>query len=45
MNEKLDNGDANARKPYIRSIVDAVEGDDRATGIIGSRNARQAVIA
>lgn len=45
MNEKLDSGDTNARKSYIRSIVDAVESDDRATGIIGSRDARQAVIA
>ena len=25
MNEKLDSGDTNARKSYIRSIVDAVE--------------------
>jgi hypothetical protein len=45
MNEKLDSGDAIARKPYIRSIVAAIEAAGRATGIIGSRDARQAVIA
>ena len=28
MNEKLDTGDTNARKSYIRSIVDAIEVDD-----------------
>ena len=39
--QKLDSGDTNARKSYIRSIVDATEADDRATGIIGSRDARQ----
>jgi len=43
--QKLDSGDTNARKSYFRSIVDATEADDRATGIIGSRDARQAVIA
>src|SRR5665811_1300590 len=30
MTEKLDNGDTNARKGYIRSIVDAIEVDDKA---------------
>ena len=45
MNEKLDTGDTSARKTYIRSIVDAIEVDDRAIRIIGSRDVLQAVIA
>lgn len=45
MSEKLDNGDTNARKGYIRSIIDAVEVDDQAVRIIGSRDILQAVIA
>ena len=45
MNEKLDTGDTNARKAYIRSIVDAIEVDDQAIRIIGSRDVLQAVIA
>ncbi|WP_371422029.1 recombinase family protein [Tardiphaga sp.] len=45
MTEKLDNGDTNARKGYIRSIIDAVEVDDQAVRIIGSRDILQAVIA
>ena len=45
MNEKLDSGDTNARKSYIRSIVDAIEVDDQAIRIIGSKNVLQAVIA
>jgi len=45
MNEKLDTGDTNARKAYIRSIVDAIEVDDQAIRIIGSKDVLQAVIA
>jgi hypothetical protein len=45
MTDKLDNGDTNARKGYIRSIIDAVEVDDEAVRIIGSKDVLQAVIA
>ena len=45
MTEKLDNGDTNARKVYIRSIVDAIEVDDKAIRIIGNKDVLQAVIA
>jgi site-specific DNA recombinase len=45
MTEKLDNGDTNARKGYIRSIVDAVEVDDKAIRIIGNKDVLRAVIA
>jgi site-specific DNA recombinase len=45
MIEKLDNGDINARRSYIRSIIDAIEVDDNAIRIIGSKDVLQAVIA
>jgi len=45
MTEKLENGDTNARKGYIRSIVDAIEVDDEAVRIVGSKDVLQAVIA
>ena len=45
MTEKLDTGDTNARKSYIRSIVDAIEVDDKAIRIIGSKDVLQGVIA
>ena len=45
MNEKLDTADTNARKGYIRSIIDAIEVDDNAIRIIGSKDVLQAVIA
>jgi len=45
MTEKLDNGDTNARKGYIRSIVDTIEVDDKAIRIIGNKDVLQAVIA
>lgn len=45
MNEKLDAGDTNTRKAYIRSIVDAVEVDDRAIRIVGSKDILQAAVA
>ncbi|MBC9880077.1 recombinase family protein [Bradyrhizobium sp. INPA01-394B] len=45
MNAKLDAGDTNARKGYINSIIDAVEVDDQAIRIIGSKDILQAAIA
>jgi chromosome segregation ATPase len=45
MTEKLDTGDTNARKTYIRSIVETIEVDDTAIRIIGSKDVLQAVIA
>ena len=45
MNEKLDTADTNARKGYIHSIIDAIEVDDNAIRIIGSKDMLQAVIA
>jgi site-specific DNA recombinase len=36
MTDKLDNGDVNSRKAYIRSIVSAAEVDDHAIRIVGS---------
>ena len=45
MNEKLDNGDTNARRNYIRSIIDTIEVDDDSIRIIGSKDVLQAVIA
>ncbi len=43
MTEKLDNGDTNARKGYIRSIGDAIEVDDKAIRIIGNKDVLRAV--
>jgi hypothetical protein len=45
MNNKLDTGDTNTRKGYIRSIIDAVEVDDGAIRIFGSKDILQAAIA
>jgi site-specific DNA recombinase len=45
MTQKLDDGDTNARKGYIRSIVDAMEVDDKAIRIIGNKDVLRAVIA
>ncbi len=45
ISEKLDNGDSNARKGFIRSIVDAIEVDDKQIRFIGSKNVLQAAIA
>ncbi|MCK1478235.1 hypothetical protein IVB27_26385 [Bradyrhizobium sp. 197] len=45
MNAKLDAGDTNTCKGYIRSIIDAVEIDDQAIRIIGSKDILQAAIA
>ena len=38
MSRKLHYGDTNTRKGYIRSIIDAVEVDDHAIRIIGSKD-------
>ena len=45
MTEKLDTGDTQARKAYIRSVVNAVEVGDRAIRIVGSKDVLQAAIA
>jgi len=45
VNEKLDTGDVNVRRSYIRSIVDGIEVDDDAIRIVGRRDVLQAVIA
>jgi site-specific DNA recombinase len=45
MNDKLDTGDTNTRKAYIRSIIDAVEVDDQAIRIVGTKDILQAAIA
>jgi site-specific DNA recombinase len=45
MTEKLDTGDTSAGKTHIHSIVDAIEVDDQAIRIIGSKDLLQAVIA
>ena len=45
MNAKLDAGDTNTRKGYINSIIDAVEVDDQAIRIIGSKDILQAAVA
>ncbi|QOZ36459.1 hypothetical protein XH92_36720 [Bradyrhizobium sp. CCBAU 53421] len=45
MNAKPDAGDTNTRKRYIRSIVDAVEVNDQAIRIIGSKDILQVAIA
>lgn len=45
MNAKLDASDTNTRKAYINSIIDAVEVDDQAIRIIGSKDILQAAIA
>lgn len=45
MTEKLDHGDVNSKKAYIRAVVSAIEVDDTAIRIIGSKDMLQAVIA
>lgn len=45
MNTKLVKGDTNTRKSYIRLIIDAVEVDDHAIRIVGSKDILQAAIA
>ena len=43
MTDKLDNDDTNARKSYIRAIVDAIAVDDKAIRIIGNKDVLPAV--
>jgi site-specific DNA recombinase len=45
MTEKFDNGHTNVRKFCIRSVVDAIEVDDKSIRIICSKDVLQAVIA
>jgi site-specific DNA recombinase len=45
VNEKLNTGDVNVRRSYIRAIVDGIEVDDDAIRIVGRRDVLQAVIA
>jgi site-specific DNA recombinase len=45
MSDKLNAGDTDTRKGYIRSIIDAVEVDDRAIRIVGSKDLLQAAVA
>ena len=45
MNAKLKAGDTNACKGYINLIIDAVEVDDQAIRIIGSKDILRAAIA
>ncbi len=45
MNKKLDTADTNVRKGYTRSIIDAVEVDDKSIRIIDSKDILQAAIA
>jgi site-specific DNA recombinase len=45
MNEKLETADTNTRKDYIHSIIDAIEVDDKAIRIVGSKDILQAAIA
>ena len=45
MNEKLNTADTNTRKGYIHSIIDAIEVDDKAIRIVGSKDILQAAIA
>jgi site-specific DNA recombinase len=45
MCKKLEDGDTNARKGYIRSIVDATDVDDKAIRVIGNKDVLQAVNA
>ena len=45
VNEKLDTGDVNVRRAYIRSVIDGIEIDDNAVRIFGRTDILQAVIA
>jgi site-specific DNA recombinase len=44
MNEKLENGDFQARKAYLRSIISAIEVDDGAARILGEKTQLAAVL-
>ncbi|MFO1150382.1 MAG: hypothetical protein U1E62_18545 [Alsobacter sp.] len=45
MREKMQNGDIQARKAYLRSVIDRIEVDDKAIRIIGDTNTLAAAVA
>ena len=45
MDEKIANGDVQARKAYLRAVIDRIEVDDHAVRIIGDKASLAAVIA
>jgi site-specific DNA recombinase len=45
MDEKIATGDVQARKAYLRTVIDRIEVDDHAVRIIGDKASRAAVIA
>jgi site-specific DNA recombinase len=45
MIDKLENGDVNGRKAYIRAVISAIEVGDKTVRIIGCKNTLQAAIA
>ena len=45
MREKLDNGDTQARKAYLRSVISRIEVDDKTVRIIGEKASLVDVIA
>ena len=45
MIDKLENGDVNGRKAYIRAVISAIEVGDKTVRIIGCKDVLQAVIA
>ena len=45
MDEKIATGDVQARKAYLRNVIDRIEVDDHAVRIIGEKASLAAVIA
>lgn len=45
LTEKFATGDVNTRKAYLRSIIDAVEVDEKVVRIVGKRSTLRDVIA
>ena len=45
MIDKLENGDINGRKAYLRAVVSAIEVGDKTIRIIGCKDVLQAAIA
>jgi site-specific DNA recombinase len=45
MIDKLENGDVNGRKAYIRALISAIEVGDKTVRIIGCKDVLQAVVA
>jgi hypothetical protein len=45
MTDKFDNGDVNAWQAYIRAFVGALEVDEKAIWIIGSKDSSRVVVA